>query len=199
MWDHYIVFHLKDRENKDLRNVFNTAFIYTLLSPIKRIHNIIPVKRYKRTFKEKPNGIWNNKPISRRHFRLTDSQQNSVINRKILEINEWYTFHISVLFRNDCYQLARIWLRLSRTKVSRNHSRILERKLCSASTTCLQYTRLLLHQSMFLFTECTLHTYNYKMLLYKAHCWITQYNAYVTMCAMWQTLTFWHRSFTIKF
>jgi hypothetical protein len=169
-----------------------------VLSPRKWIHGIIPVKCYKKKFKKFSNGIWNNKPLSRRHFHLTDRQQNSVISKKILERNKWYIFHISVIFRNDCCHLARIWLRLSRAKLSRNQSRMLVRKLCSSSTTCLPYTRILLYQSMFLFTECTMHTYNYKMRLYKAHCWITQYNSYVTMCAMWHTLiievhfTLWH-------
>ena len=103
----HIVIQLKDRENENLRNVFNTAFIYTVLSPRKRTPNIIPVKCFKK-FKKKANAIWHNKPLSRRYFHLNDSQQTDVINKKILERNEWFIFHISVIFRNECYQLARI-------------------------------------------------------------------------------------------
>jgi hypothetical protein len=147
--EHYIAIHLNNKENEDLWNVFNTTFIYIVLSSRKKIHIIIPVKVYKKNIKKKPNGIWYNKTLSRRHFYLNDTRQNNVINKKILDRNEWYIFHISVIFRNDYYQLARIWPPLSRTKVSRNQSRMLTRKLCSASTNCLQYTRLLLYQTVF--------------------------------------------------
>jgi hypothetical protein len=44
--------------------------------------------------------------LSRLYFHLTDIRQTNVIYKKILERNEWYIFHISVIFRNEYYQLA---------------------------------------------------------------------------------------------